>query len=537
MNAGVQTENQLFLNQKTFDPWELSTNDPARTVDVYLPNIDKGKASGAVYGAAGTPLRQLSPGMYKAGKIAVTTNAVSAAPAADGYSQVLDLQHGTLRTTATSGNQSNSVVYQSSSNPSFWLNFWSKSDIAIAGDPEAQQVTHANMFTLASSGILGGTNSIPPMGYSSGVYDGHIFWDAEIWMFPALIAQHPDIAKGIIDYRFKHLAQAEALAKQHGFKGAEYPWESADTGLEQAPEEFSHERHITADISYAAWNYYIWTGDKQYLSTEAWPILQANAEYWASRVKKEADGKYHILHVVGPDETSGLVNDDAWTNAIVAETLRNAVAAASEVGESPDPQWEAIAGNIYQRVDPASGAIVESSTATDRLQAKQADAQMLIYPLGAVTDSKTANATLDYYLKHTMTVGPAMTSSIDAIVAARLGRASQSLDLFHDSYRPFMRGPWDAFSEKRTKDNVYFCTGMGGCLQTVLYGFAGLNVAIADHKGIGTLIAKVGDASLYADPHLPPGWSSVTVKGVHFRGGIYDIAIGAGNKVSATKHE
>ncbi len=88
-----------------------------------------------------------------------------------------------------------------------------------------------------------------------------------------------------------------------------------------------------------------------------------------------------------------------------------------------------------------------------------------------------------------------------------------------------MRGPWDAFAEKRTSNRVYFCTGMGGCLQSVLYGFAGLNL-----EGLGTPIA----GSLAADPHLPPGWTGLTVKGVQYQGKTYDVAVVQGNKVRVT---
>ena len=95
-----------------------------------------------------------------------------------------------------------------------------------------------------------------------------------------------------------------------------------------------------------------------------------------------------------------------------------------------------------------------------------------------------------------------------------------------------MRGPWDAFAEKRTSNRVYFCTGMGGCLQSVLYGFAGLQVVEPGQKGQGTKIAGDGEASLYADPHLPPGWGGLTVKGVRFRGKTFDLTVTPGNKVT-----
>lgn len=416
-----------------------------------------------------------------------------------------------------------------------WPRLWQTSDIVIQGDPEAQQVTHANLFYLLSSTYPGSNHSIPPFGLSSNLYGGHIFWDAEVWMLPALIIQHPDYAKSIVDYRFKLLGQAKRNAQAHGFAGAEYPWESADTGAEMVGGEFAQERHITADVGWAAWQFYLWTGDKAYLKSEGWPVLQATAQYWVSRVTKGTDGKYHVKGVLSPDETAGVVDDDAWTNAVVQANLRAAARAATALGQPADPRWQMIANGMYFAFDKARGIPAENSKPmTDRFAAKQADTLLLVHPLNVPFDAPTAGKMLDFYTAHTSKFGPAMTASIHAVVAARLGRGPTALDLFHDSYRPFMRGPWDAFAEKRTSNRVYFCTGMGGCLQSVLYGFAGLQVVELGQKGQGTRIAGDGEASLYADPHLPPGWGGLTVKGVRFRGKTFDLNVTLGNKVSVT---
>lgn len=418
--------------------------------------------------------------------------------------------------------------------PPDWPRLWQTSDIVIQGDPEAQQVTHANLFYLLSSTYPGSDHSIPPFGLSSNLYGGHIFWDAEVWMLPALIVQHPDYAKSIVNYRFKLLGQAKKNAHAHSFAGAEYPWESADTGKEMVGGEFAKERHITADVGWAAWQYYLWTGDKAYLKSEGWPILQATAQYWVSRVTKGADGKYHVKGVLSPDETAGVVDDDAWTNGVVQANLRAAVRAATAVGESPDSRWTVIADGMYFAFDKPRGIPAENSKPmTDRFGAKQADALLLVHPLNIPFEAQTAGKMLDFYTAHTIKNGPAMTASIHAVVAARLGRDQDALNLFHDSYRPFMRGPWDAFAEKRTSNRVYFCTGMGGCLQSVLYGFAGLQVVEPGQTGQGTKIAGDAEASLYAAPHLPPGWGGLTVKGVHFRGRTFDLSVAPGDKVTA----
>ncbi|MDR3707932.1 MAG: hypothetical protein P4L33_06510 [Capsulimonadaceae bacterium] len=521
LRAPVETAHNEFTGQKSFDPWVLTTTDPKGEIPAYLGN----GATGVTYGHDGMPNGTIAAGQYKGGALVVSGANAMRPALGDAYKQTLDLRTGILQTV----DAGKTVTAQVSG--ADWASIWKDADISIAGDPEAQQVTHANLFYLLSSIAPKTSNSIPPMGLSGNIYGGHIFWDAEIWMLPALLPQFPDRVRSMIDYRFKRLAQAKANAAAHKYQGAEYPWESADTGKEEAPAEFAAERHITADVAYAAWQYYLWTGDKDYLNNECVPILVANADYWVSRAKKGADGKYHITKVLSPDETADQVDDDAWTNGVVIESLKAAIASGAPV----KPAWRDLVNGLQPVFDSHAKRYLEHAGANDKLIAKQADTQMLVYPLDLSMPAEVAANTLDYTLAHTMKVGPAMTSSIDATVSARLGRGQQSLDLFHDSYRPFMRSGLAAFSEKRTANRVYFCTGMGGCLQPVLYGFCGLNVAWGQHKPHGALVAKADDASLYADPHLPPGWTSLTLKGVKFRGSSYTLQVGPANRLTVTK--
>ncbi len=528
--------NQLFLNQKTFDPWVLKSTDANNSIPLYASN---GKVS-ILLSQDGKVVGGFRAGVYQAGQIKPLNQAeladtktfgIKEGPAEPRALSLGDMQAG-LFSIQGSNVESPSLRFYSKRN---WTHIWQTSDIVIQGDPEAQQVTHANLFYLLSSTYPGSDYSIPPMGLSSDIYGGHIFWDAEVWMMPALIVQHPDYAKSIIDYRFKTLEQAKKNAQAHRFSGAEYPWESADTGAEMAPAEFAQERHITADVGWAAWQYYLWTGDKKYLQAEGWPVLSATAAYWVSRVSRGADGKYRILKVLSPDETAGVVNDDAYTNAVVQANLRAASAAAKAVGQPADPRWQTIADGLYFPYDKTRGIPAENDAPmTDRFSAKQADTLLLLHPLHQPFDSQTAGRMLDFYSAHTIQNGPAMTASMQAIVAAKLGRGQASLDQFHDSYRPFLRGPWDAFAEKRSSNRVYFCTGMGGCLQSVLYGFAGLQVAEPGQAAAGTKIAGDGIASLYANPHLPPGWGGLNVNGIKFHGKAYNVAIAPGNHLTLT---
>ncbi len=524
--------NQLFLSQKTYDPWILTDKDKASAIPCYQSN----GRFGYVYPANGLPPHAYQAGRYDNGVLHDALGSTADPGAKYGTVQTLNLRDGTYQPDGIVLS-SGKGAYPSVSDAPDWPAIWNTSDVVITGDPQAQQVTHANLFYLLSSTYPGSDHSIPPMGLSSTVYGGHIFWDADVWMLPALLPQHPEYAKPIIDYRFKRLAQARRNAKAHGYKGAEFPWESADTGQEVAPPEFAQERHITADVAWAAWQYYLWTGDNAYLRTEAWPLLRDTADYWASRVTRAADGQYHINKVLSPDETAGIVDDDAWTNAVVAFNLTAATRAAALLHQPADPQWALVGTHLARPSDKAQAIPRENSAPlTARFAAKQADTLLLVHPLNIAFDAKTQSRMLDYYSAHTIANGPAMTASIHAIIAAKLGRAQQSLDDFHASYRPFERGPWDAFSEKRTTNNVYFLTGMGGCVQAVLYGFAGLAVVEHGQAGKGMRLAGDSIAALYADPHLPPGWTRLMVQGVRFRGRTLDVTILPGNTVKVTEH-
>ncbi len=522
--------NKLFLNQKTFDPWILTYNGAPNSVAVPLYSSDG--RGGCVYPGNGTTAHDFQAGDYENGVLRDRLSHSHVAASQIATPQTLNIHEGQFFPAIALPFGIDAPL--SVANTTNWPGIWQTSDVVIDGDPEAQQVTHANLFYLLSSTYPGSAHSIPPMGLSSNVYGGHIFWDADIWMLPTLVAQHPDYARPIVDYRFQRLAEARRNAKLHGFAGAEFPWESADTGAEVAPAEFAQERHITADVAWAAWDYYLWTGDGVFLKTEGWPLLRDCADYWVSRIAKTSDGQYHINNVLSPDETAGVVNDDAWTNGVVADTLGAAARAAALVHENANPKW-AVGAHLARPFDAARGIPQENDTPlTPRFAAKQADALLLIHPLGVAFDNATQARMLDFYAAHTIASGPAMTAGIHAIVAARLGRAAQSLQYFRDSYCPFERGPWDAFSEKRTTNNVYFLTGMAGCVQAVLYGFAGLHVVEHGQKATGTRIAGDSVAALYADPHLPPGWHSLTVQGVRFRGHFIDVTVSAGNKVKVT---
>lgn len=393
-----------------------------------------------------------------------------------------------------------------------WQKLWQDADIQIDGDPEAQQLVHKLMFDLLQSTRPGASDSIAPESLSGDFYKGHIFWDAEVWMFPALLAQHPDYARSILDYRFKHLGAAKRKAKAEGYAGADFPWESGASGKEVAPSGFSKGRHVTAGVGWANWQYWLATQDRAWLTTRGWPVLSAIADFWVSRGKKNAQtGKWDVLDVYGPDENKGETDNNTYTNAMARYCLLAATEAAKIVGKPANPKWNTVASNLALPFNKKGGYYLARQN-DDGKATKQADGELVIYPAVLPMDRKTAEATFDIQSKRPIKNGPAMTDAMHALIAARLGRAQEAEQAFRDSYRPFIRGPFLLFSEKRSLDRCVFTTGAGGVLQAVIYGFGGLDFS----RSAGVIDGK---------PALPASWKKLTITGIKRGGKRYTLTV------------
>ena len=339
---------------------------------------------------------------------------------------------------------------------------------------------NASEFYLWSSTRDGVDWSVSPAGLSSNGYDGHIFWDAETWMYPSLLAQHPDLAAGMNAYRFQRLAEAQQHATATGYAGARFPWESALDGTEQIPPPTSvnseglYEQHITADIALAQWQYYLVTANKTWLAQQGWPVLSGAAAFWASRAQLGSDGKYHIDGVTGPDEENPNVNDEAYTNVGAMRTLQDAVAAAQVLGITPPASWSTIASGLVVPVDNALNIHPEFSGYGGQL-VKQADVTLLQYPWGYAMPSKLARSDINYYVPRTDPGGPSMSDAVNLIDNAALGTPGCASYVYTErSYQPFIRDVFHQFSETKTGGAFTFMTGIGGFLQEFLYGYSGM---------------------------------------------------------------
>lgn len=382
-----------------------------------------------------------------------------------------------------------------------WDELW-QSDIRIEGDDDAQRIVRFALFNLYSSCRGGSRLSIPPMGLSLQGYNGHIFWDTELWMYPPMLLLNQDIARSMLDYRFDRLPAARKKALAYGYRGAMFPWESDDSGEEATPTHAltgPFEHHITADIGIACWNYYCITRDVRWLQREGYPLLKEIADFWTSRVTRNQDGSYSIHNVTGADEYANGVTDNAFTNGAASLALKYACQAAEICGEKVPEIWREIGENI-RVLQFENGVTREHSTYKGEM-IKQADANLLAYPLGLITDEYRQRQDLEYYAERIdQKDGPAMSYSVYCVQYARMGEADKAYEMFRRCYEPNLKKPFGVISETPTSNNPYFMTGAGGLLQAVLNGFCGLQIT---DEGIVQLPSA-----------LPSHWKRVTVTGV-----------------------
>lgn len=382
-----------------------------------------------------------------------------------------------------------------------WDELW-KSDIQVEGDEQSQQDIHSMLYHLYSFSREGTSFSPSPMGLSGLGYNGHVFWDTELWMYPSLLVLHPEIARSLVEYRYERLEAAKRNAFSHGYKGAMYPWESAGTGVEETPVwalSGPFEHHISACVAIAAWNYYSVTQDKNWLREKGWPVLSAIADFWASRVERNGPGRYDIRNVVAADEWAENVDNDAFTNAAAKASLQYATEAAKILGLRADPDWMHVAANIPVLKLPEGVTQEHASFHGEGI--KQADVNLLAYPLKEITDPVQIKKDLAYYETRVPNEGtPAMTQAIFTLLYARLGDGDKAFHFFKDAYTPNLNPPFRVIAETKGGTNPYFSTGAGGIVQSLLMGFGGLEIT---PKGIVQVKSK-----------LPSGWKSLTITGV-----------------------
>lgn len=381
-----------------------------------------------------------------------------------------------------------------------WKELW-QNDVQVEGDLQIQKDIRSALYHMYSFARAGTSYSLSPMGLSGLGYNGHVFWDTELWMYPPILMLNPEIAKSLLDYRFERLEAAKQNAFAHGFDGAMFPWESADEGSEDTPPwalTGAFEHHITGCIAWAFFKYYQVTGDKQWLREKGYPVLSETAKFWVSRVEKGKDGQYHINNVIAADEWAENVDDNAFTNAVAKANLNYATKAAEILGIVPDPQWKEVENGIV--ILSFDNGVTREHASYNGEEIKQADVNLLAFPLETLKDEAKIQKDLEYYEPRMSKEGPAMGPSVLSVLYNRLGNVEKAYEHFIRGYKPNEVPPFGVIAETAGGTNPYFATGAGGMLQAVLSGFGGLYFSdngIEQRKSL-----------------LPKHWKSLKITGV-----------------------
>ncbi len=404
-----------------------------------------------------------------------------------------------------------------------WDELW-QADIRIDGDPQAQRVVHSDLYYLLS-------NVAPDTAWPTGAcgmtpgYAGHVFWDSDTWVFPALLLLHPQRAKSLVMFRSRTLPAAEARAQARGLRGAMFPWEAdPQNGSEQTPHMAyvlgEREIHVNADVAIAQWQYYLASGDHQWLAEHGWPVIRAVADFWASRATWVADKHRHeIHHVTSVLEAYNDVPNDTFTNASARKALHIATAAAAVVGARPDPHWSEVATQLYIPFSAKDRHHLDFDESVPHDLDAWGDTALpaLAYPsLDLPMSAQVRRNDFDYAMTlsgRSRQEPNSMGLSPVSIAAAALGDAQTAGAWFQRNLTTrVLQPPFNVRTETASNNTGYFLTASGGLLQNIVYGFSGLR------------LERDGLVEAYA-PVLPPSWKSFTLKHVNLRGRRYDITV------------
>ncbi|WP_199098850.1 glycoside hydrolase family 65 protein [Dyella sp. ASV21] len=404
-----------------------------------------------------------------------------------------------------------------------WHALW-QSDIVIDGDARAQQIVHSDLYYLLVNAAPDTAWPIGACGMTPG-YTGHVFWDSDSWVFPALLLLHPERARSLAMFRSHGLPQAQQRARARGLRGAMYPWEAdPDNGSSQTPHSAQlldeREIHVNADIAIAQWQYFLATHDRRWLADHGWPVIRAVADFWVSRASPVVGTSgYAIEHVASVDEDYNDVPNDTFTNLSARKALQIADAAARELGAASDPQWRKVAHGLVIPFDAQAGHHLDfdASVPHDIDSWGGSSLPMLSYPsLDVPMDPSTRRRNYAY------AIAPIEGSSKDpnsmgftplSIAASTAGDPAAAADWFQRNLTAkVLKPPFNVRTETAGNNTGYFTTASGGFLQNLLYGFTGLR------------LQEPGLVEAY-EPMLPAQWRAMTLRHVALRGEYLDITL------------
>ena len=392
-----------------------------------------------------------------------------------------------------------------------WREHWSKADVTICGDDEAQQGIRFNMFQLFAT-YYGEDErlNIGPKGFTGEKYGGATYWDTEAYILPMYLSvAEPAVNEKLLKYRHNQLDGAKHNARQQGLPGALYPMVTF-TGVECHNEwEITFEEiHRNGAMAYAIYNYTNYTGDERYLREYGIDVLVELSRFWAGRVHyAQSKGLYMLHGVTGPNEYENNVNNNwytnylcQWTLGYTLESLKKVSAdkiAKLDVTADETEKWQEIRHKMYLPEDKERGIFVQHDTFLDKdLQTvdaipagerpinqhwswdkilrscyiKQADVLQGMYFFGDHFTKEQKVRNFDFY--EPMTVHESsLSASIHAIIAAEIGRQDKAMALYLRTARLDL----DNYNND-TEDGLHI-TSMSGSWLAIVQGFAGMRSA------------------------------------------------------------
>lgn len=427
-----------------------------------------------------------------------------------------------------------------------WREFWRAADIRVAPRPAVEQALRFASYHLRIAAGKDPRVSVPARALTGRAYEGHIFWDTEIFMLPFYLHTAPALARNLLLYRHRTLAGAKRRARELGYRGACFAWESTVTGEDVTPAEIvlksngkkvpiftgTQQVHVTADVAYAVWRYWEATHDEAFIAGPGAELLFETARFWASRTVR-GERLHHIRGVVGPDEYHHGVDDNAYTNWMARFNLEQAAWAAEHYGRSKGEgeEWRGLARSLYCPQPNADGVIeqfagffalgdyplgkeellkapVSRLFDWDRINRlkliKQADVLMLplVFPEAFSDDIVAANYR---YYEPLTDHGSSLSPAVHAAIAARIG-------LREDAERYWKQALWLDLSNVMDNSALgVHPAAMGATWQALVFGFLGV---------------RYTDAGPRADAlhRLPASWERVEVE-LAWRGAPYPITV------------
>ena len=420
-----------------------------------------------------------------------------------------------------------------------WDTFWDLADIHIGTDKAVQQAVRWILFQLHQASARINGNGIAAKGVTGQAYEGHYFWDTEIFVLPFLLYTRPEVAEKLLRFRYAMLPDARIRAEELSVSGALFPWRTID-GKEASAyyAAGTAQYHINADIAYAVRKYVEVTGDEELLWDIGVEMLVETARMWNS-LGFHRDGRFHIYGVTGPDEYTPLVDDNAYTNLMAQMNLVYAAHSAERMSVEQPERWAVLVERLgivdgevaawrkngeemYVPYDEGFGITPQDETflAKERWDfegvpddryplllhfhplviyryqvLKQADVVMASFLLGESFSPELTRANFDYY--DPLTTGDSSLSAcVQSIVAAEIGNDELALRYFRTALFTDL-----ADLHRNTTDGVHLASA-GGVWMALVYGMAGMR----DRGGI------VGFS-----PRLPHEWRrlifSLTIRG------------------------